>query len=569
MTTAPLSLADVVLALQGCNGLSDDRRRDLISAVRRTAALLDAPAEQVPAVLAALRPRLSRILPAAHGIKRKTWHNLRSNFVTAIKATTQSTGVSPPPSPAWARLRRLLPDKRMQNGLTRFLTFCDRAGIQPTDVTDDIADRFVQELVAGTLVADPQDLHRRTCRLWNEAANLPGWPAIHLAVPNYRKPATTIALSALPDSFQDDLRRHLDWLSGGDLLADEPPPTICKPRTIELRRKHLMLAASALIARGHPLDLIARLADLVTLANFKTILRHYLPQQGQPVSVFARGLATGLLAVAQHWVRVPAEQLISLKSLRSRLGETTGGLTEKNVSTMRELADPAVRQRLFSLPRKLINEAQSGGLSRERAATCFQIGLAIEILLHAPIRINNLVSLRLDKNLVRPGGRTGLWHLVLTGAEVKNGEAQEYELAAETTRLLDRYLKQFRPSLDPGQSAFLFVVRGGRPKSQTTLFQQITHAIQTHVGVRMTPHQFRHFAAKLMLEHSPGAFSATSQLLGHRNHKTTVKFYSGIDTLTAGRHFDGILAAERMRTASAGQNTGRGRRPKAGQGRVL
>jgi len=55
-------------------------------------------------------------------------------------------------------------------------------------------------------------------------------------------------------------------------------------------------------------------------------------------------------------------------------------------------------------------------------------------------------------------------------------------------RLLDRYLKQFWPSLYPSDSPFLFVVRGGGPKSQTTLFQQITEAIRTHVGVRMTPH---------------------------------------------------------------------------------
>jgi integrase len=80
----------------------------------------------------------------------------------------------------------------------------------------------------------------------------------------------------------------------------------------------------------------------------------------------------------------------------------------------------------------------------------------------------------------------------------------------------------------------------------------------------MTPHQFRHFAAKLMLEYSPGAFAATSQLLGHRNPKTTINFYAGIDTLTAGRHFDGILAAERGRTMSAGRRSGG--RAKAAQG---
>jgi integrase len=165
--------------------------------------------------------------------------------------------------------------------------------------------------------------------------------------------------------------------------------------------------------------------------------------------------------------------------------------------------------------------------------------------------MNNLTGLRLDQNLVRPGGRHALWHLVLSGAEVKNGEPQEYELPPDVTRLLDRYLKRFRAALEPGDSQALFVAQGGKPKSQTTLSQQLTAVIRDRVGVRMTPHQFRHFAAKLLLEHSPGAFAAASQLLGHRNPKTTINFYAGIDTLTAGRHFDTILAAERARTVGA------------------
>ena len=69
--------------------------------------------------------------------------------------------------------------------------------------------------------------------------------------------------------------------------------------------------------------------------------------------------------------------------------------------------------------------------------------------------------------------------------------------------------------------------------------------------MRMTPHQFRHFAAKLMLEHNPGAYPAAGHLLGHRNPKTTTNFYSGIDTMTAGRHFDRIIAEERTKAPPA------------------
>jgi integrase len=565
MTTAPLSLSDVVLAVQVCPGLADSRRRDLISAVHRMAALLDAPLEEVPAALPELRPRLSRILPAAHGIKPKTWHNLRSNFIAAIKAATSSGPQRrAPPSAAWKCLRDLLPDKRLQHGLTRFLTFCDRTGIQPTEVTDDIADRFVRELVAGTLVADPQDLHRRTCQLWNEAANLPGWPQITLALSDYRRPSTTLPLKVLPQSFQQDLDSYLHWQSGCDPFAETPPPAAWKPRTIELQRKLMLLATSALVARGHAPTQIRQLSDLVTPENTKHILRYYVTKNDR-ITVFTRGLATALIAVAERWVKVTPEHLTALKDLRKRLGKTPRGLTSKNRNTLRELSDPTVRGRLLALPQQLISQAKFGRLSPERAATCFQLGLAIEILLRAPIRMRNLVGLRLDRNLIRPGGRHGLWRLVFAGEEIKTCRPYECELASHLTRLLDLYLKQFRPSLVPNDSQFLFIVRGGKQKSQTTLSQQLTDIIREHVGVRMSAHQFRHFTAKLMLEHSPGAFQATSQLLGHRNVETTINLYAEIDTLTAARHFDRILATERTQTLSASRRGG-GVRRTAGSG---
>jgi integrase len=69
----------------------------------------------------------------------------------------------------------------------------------------------------------------------------------------------------------------------------------------------------------------------------------------------------------------------------------------------------------------------------------------------------------------------------------------------------------------------------------------------------MTPHQFRHFAGRLMLQHSPGAFAAAAQLLGHKDDNTTRSSYSGIDTLSAGRQFDAFLEAERTKARSRGR----------------
>ena len=558
---SPAFLEDVLLAVQDCPGLLVSRRRDLVSAVRRIAGLLDADPAHLPGSLVELRPRLNRVMPAAHGLSPKTWQNLRSNLTAAIKA---AGGAGAPRrsrrSPAWQRLRALLPNKRMQNGLARFLTYCDREGVSPDQITDEIADRFARELINSTLVTNPQDLYRRVCRLWNEAVvAVDGWPQINLRLPDYRRPSTTVPLIDYPETFRQDLERYLNWQSGRDLFAKNPPPDTWKPRTIDLQRRLLTLAASALVTGGHARDEIRHLSDLVIPANVKQILRQYLPKDRGRIRVFAHSLATALITMAQRWVKVTPEYLAELKEIRRRLGKPPSGLTRKNRDLLRELADPAVRCRLFALPSTLARQATSNKLRPQRAATCFQLGLAVEILLHAPVRMHNLVSLQLDRNFYRPGGARALWHLVLPEEDVKNGEPLEFELSSDLTRMLDRYLQKFRPFLQPGCSQSLFIVQGGSQKSQTTLSQQLTKVIAQHVGIHMTPHQFRHFDAKLMLEHNPGAYAAVGHFLGHRNPKTTVSFYTGIDTMTAGRHFDAILTAERSRTQLLAKRSGRAR----------
>ena len=60
-------------------------------------------------------------------------------------------------------------------------------------------------------------------------------------------------------------------------------------------------------------------------------------------------------------------------------------------------------------------------------------------------------------------------------------------------------------------------------------------------GRKLTPHQFRHIAAKIYLDRNPGGFELIRQLLGHKNLKTTIGFYAGINTKRAGRAHANLL----------------------------
>jgi integrase len=88
---------------------------------------------------------------------------------------------------------------------------------------------------------------------------------------------------------------------------------------------------------------------------------------------------------------------------------------------------------------------------------------------------------------------------------------------------------------------------GSTHKQSPVLSQQIRWIIADWVGIEMTAHQFRHFAGRLMQQHSPGAYSAIADLLGHSDVATARAYYVEPDTLNAGRQFDEFLEAERSK----------------------
>ena len=297
------------------------------------------------------------------------------------------------------------------------------------------------------------------------------------------------------------------------------------------------------MASGRDPASITGLATLVTADAVRTILRSYLAASDNRPSAFLRGLAITLVSLAAHWVRVDQEQLEALRTIKRKLGSTQVTMTEKNRATLRQIEDPAVLLRLLELPGQLAGEArqmQSG----PQAAVRMQLAVAIALLLSAPMRMANLHALRLDRHLNRLGGAKGPWLISIPATESKNGEPLDYEIARDGADLLDRYLKRFRPGLVTGDCPFLFPGEDGlRCKDQGTLSQQVVLMVESRIGIRVTPHQFRHLAARLLLLAAPGALSAVQQLLGHKHLKTTIGFYAGIDTLTAGRQYDQILQA--------------------------
>jgi integrase len=167
-------------------------------------------------------------------------------------------------------------------------------------------------------------------------------------------------------------------------------------------------------------------------------------------------------------------------------------------------------------------------------------------LLFAPLRLHNLSTLRLDRQLQWPTGRGGTLFITLREDETKNALPLEYPINGQSKALVHEYLDRFRSYSGAQKNPWFFVRRNGVPVPAGALRDGITKAVRRELGVELTPHQFRHLAAMTTLNARPGAIGLVKDLLGHRNIKTTLNFYAGMRTREAAQEFDKILEAHRQ-----------------------
>jgi hypothetical protein len=77
------SLADLLATLQAGN-LPERRKQEIASAIRTAARALGRPPENIPAEARLLASRLKEVAPAAIGISRGRWNNVRALLRSAL-----------------------------------------------------------------------------------------------------------------------------------------------------------------------------------------------------------------------------------------------------------------------------------------------------------------------------------------------------------------------------------------------------------------------------------------------------------------------------------------------------
>ena len=540
----PTTLASVLIALDDAVAPSATRVRDLRSAVKRVANLLGNEAAAIALDMDTIRDGLAAISPLAVGMTAKRFANIRSDFVAAVK----TSGLMPAPgnakkplSPSWTKLFERLSGRRAHIGLSRLARFASGEGVEPNEINDEIIHRFIVAVREGSLHRKPNTLHRQVTQIWNEAARDPALGLQPVTVVSFHGPPKRIDWILLPAPFRKDSEDYLTWAGGADPFAADARSRALAPRSLRLRRDQIHAAVSALVVSGTKPATILSLADLLTPDNVKRILRYRLEGVDGKENTFNHTLGRALVQIAYEWVKVEPSVLAEIKRLVGKLPVPALGLTGKNKRFLRQFDDPKVLLRLVELPERLWTEVKRDSKPSFRTLAKAQAALAIAILTYIPLRQQNLADLAFDTHLFLRTGPGAISTLELSNAEVKNKMELAFDIPTRIAKMLLEYRDRIASQIIGHRPVCVFVNVEGSPKAPKALAKLIASYAQKRAGIVLTPHQFRHLSAKILLDAEPGAFEIVRQCLGHRSIKTSANAYAGIDSRRAARHHQRLI----------------------------
>ena len=533
------TFADVIRDLAADPALDPGLRREMCSAIRKVCRVLNLDPGSVPANPSRLRMLITPITAAAAGVSPGRWANIRSLTLKALKRAnipSMPGRYREPLAPEWEALRARLPDRRFRSALSSLISYCSVHGIGPADITVETFAQFGAELETSSIKRDPGGVYRDSCKLWNKASeNIPGWQKLQVPVPDRRR-HFAFGLHAFPPSFQADVDRFLSQRANPDVFDDNYAKPV-RPLTNSTRRQNILMAATALVKTGFPVDEITSLDILVDLGNAKALLSLLLNRASGRKTGYIHHIATLLKTIARHHAHKDEKTLMGLRDMCGKLNPGRRGLTEKNQRFLRQFADLQKLAALLALPRRLLSEPDHHGGDHRGEAVKVALGLAIGIELVIPLRADNLSGLRLDRHIHRAGKAV---ILSIPAEETKNDNPIDAELPPWLVRLMNRYLERYRPRLIGAPSPWLFPGENGERRS-SGFGVQISELIAKEIGITMTPHQFRHFAAKLYLDRCPGDYETVRRLLGHRDIATTMRFYRELDRVLAVQRYGELV----------------------------
>ncbi len=552
-----ISFAELQKKIWINDGLSYPRRREISSAINTVATWFNLSLDMIPASTSFLRDRFNHVHHDHVNVSKRRIQNVRSLMMAAFRAEGITTKLAPymtDMSPAWQRLWDMLEGSLYhKTELSRFFRYCSNQQINPNDVTDAVSASYLQALETEALINKPRVRHQSVCRVWNKCAELHqemGWPNISLTVPRYDERLYSIDEGLVSDGIKQELNDYLTFLAGDDPFTAHARPF--KPRSLDAVKGHLWRYLSALHYQGINLMTVNSLSDLVTKDMFTLGIRWFWERNQNETSKNIGEIAWTVRCYAVKHIGTDETTTAFYTDALARLRVTQLGLSDKNQAAMAQFDNPKTVETFVSLPLRLWDKAASMQKTvcskriRRKAHLLVQASVAIEILMFAPMRISNLQGLRLDEHISWQADRV---RINIPRQQVKNSQALDFLLPESVSKRIKRYIDGSRRSLTSTANPFLFPGRNGTPKDSSALRNQIENTLWKEAGIRLTPHQFRHAAAKILLDAKPGHYEVVRKVLGHKSLSTTYSHYAGAETQAAINLYDDVIIQHRQRRA--------------------
>lgn len=546
LTALEPTFADAMVAITAATDLSEETRRHWRSSLLGIAKAFDQPPELISARYSAVRARMAALHHVPLNWVPKTLGNHRSNAKAALIWFAKEKEVLPHGvalSPAWDLLRIQLTDPSTRYRLMPLMRFCSGVYIEPDAVDESVIDRYMGHRARTTTRASDAASRRILARLWNAGiATIDGWPQQRLAEPPV-KAAEGPWWDDFPSGLRSDIEEYLAGLNRIRRNKAGQRTRPCKPSTITTRRRELIAAVRMAVKVGVPLASLTSLRALIHPDVAEKVLDGYWSGDGDVPTTYTINLSCRFVALAHAIGGFDDDDLRRLEDARFALEQhREDGMTLKNLALIRCVLTDEVWSRVTRLPEQLMRQARLERHAPVKAAVLAQIAVAVAILTIAPVRLDNLASIRLGENLIKPGGPQSNYFLTFNKYDVKNRVPLQFKLDDVVTAIINEYVHDFRPTLMRGANTdWLFPGEGSEHKEKISFSTQIVQRVEKSTGLRITVHQFRHAAGALILKHRPGEYELVRRLLGHKSVQTTIKFYLELETTQASEIFTDLV----------------------------
>ena len=447
-------------------------------------------------------------------------------------------------SASWKPLASGIADRYQRSFVNQLGLYCSSVGIEPMDVTDKVLNDFEANSVAtGKTLSRAKQLRRDVTKTWNGLALAgEGWPGFELGLVDSRK-NQSIAPEELPLSFLADAKAFIDR-TGGNGLFDTRKTKALRPATQKDRLNKICQLVTVFVSTGGQLSALKNLKDLVLPDAMERILGALWKDGKGKENGHNYNRARLLRLIAEHWAYLSPQALEPFKTAEGRFRPKKTGMTDNNQNKLRPFLDDAHCAKIASLPSRVMATLDQDNPSILDAVLA-QSAVAVSILQSAPMRMRNLASLNLDRHIHRVSDT--VCHIVIPGDQVKNEQDLDFPLGRKTIGLLDMYTTLYRPLLLTGAAdqGSLFISWNGVQKTEAALSAQITKFIKDQAGYHLNPHAFRHLVGLIFLRAFPGEYEPVRQLLGHKDIRTTINFYVGLETQDSFKRLDKVMDRHR------------------------